>query len=180
MEDAVCSVCGYTEKAKGHQYVDGVCTVCGKSTFQAQQEDATRTTTSVVSEVESTLPRLDPTPFTKYGETIRSLIQTAHDEADDSIFAPREDGVSLAQSSTENLRAAQAQIDEAIALCKTDDRLSAVSTALTAVAKAIKESASVKEFYDDTFLNRMTAVRSDCTKGLEAMKPYLRQRRDEE
>ncbi len=172
-QDAVCSVCGYTEKAKGHQYENGVCTVCGKTTVQAQQEEATRTTVPVsATEVESTLPAIDVDSLTMYAETIRTLLQTAHDEADASISAEAEKGRELALSSTENLREAQKQIEEAAALCKDDSRLKAASDALSSVSKAIEKSAAVKSFYDSSFLNSVKTIRADCTNGLEALKSF--------
>ena len=174
-QDAVCSVCGYTEKAKGHQYVDGVCTVCGKTEPPAQNEDATRpsTTVSVSStEVETTMPPIDIAALTQYGEAIRAHLQAAHDDADASISASAEEGRALAQSATENLRAAQTQIDEAFAMCKADARLKAASDALNAVSSAIRKSAAVTTFYDATFLKTVTTIRADSTKGLDALKTY--------
>lgn len=170
--DAVCSVCGYTEKAKGHNYVEGVCTVCGKTQFEAQQEEATRTTATVTTEVETTLPAIDTQTLTQYAEAIRGFLLTAHDEADASISVHAEEGRGLALSATENLRSAQAQIDEAITFCKSDARLKAASDALTAVGNAIRKSAAVTSFYDDTFIKSVTTIRADSTKGLDALKAY--------
>ena len=171
-EDAVCSVCGYVEKAKGHNYVDGVCTVCGKTAEDVRREDATRTTTALVTEVETTLPEIDVAALTQYGETIRTYLQTAHDEADASISASAEEGKTLATSATENLRAAGSQIDEAILLCKSDKRLKPALDALNAVGNAIKKSAAVQSFYDSTFIKSVTTIRADSTKGLDALKAY--------
>ncbi len=171
-EDAVCSVCGYTEKAKGHIYVDGVCTVCGKTVRQAQQEDATRTTTANTTEVETTLPEIDTETLTRFGETIRAYLQSAHDKADTSISAPSEEGRALALEATDDLRAAQTQIEEAIAFCKSDARLKPASEALTAVGKAIQKSAAVQSFYDSTFIKSITTIRADSTKGLTALQSY--------
>lgn len=171
-EDAVCSVCGYTEKAKGHNYVDGVCTVCGKTMMQAQQEDATRTTTALATEIETTLPELDTDALTQYGASIRTLLQSAHDKADDSITESAETGRALALESTEDLRAAQTQIEEAIAFCRSDTRLKTAADALTAVAKTIQQSAKVNSFYDSTFLKTITTIRGDCTKALNQLSAY--------
>lgn len=170
--DAVCSVCGYTEKAKGHQYVDGVCTVCGKTTFQAQQDDATRTTTAESTEVETTLPEIDVDQLNAFAGSIRTLLQTAHDSADASISASAEEGRALALSATDSLREAQALIEEAAAYCKTDARLKPAGDSLSAVGKAIQSSAAVKSFYDSTFIKTVTTIRADSTKALNALAAY--------
>lgn len=171
-EDAVCSVCGYTEKAKGHNYVDGVCTVCGKTMVQAQHDDAMRTTTAVTTEVETTLPPVNTEPLKKYSETIRTLLQTAHDEADAAIKLTGDESRENAASATENLREAHAQIDEAVALCKTDARLKDAADALETVKKTTRRSAAVQTFYDSTYLETITNVRADCTDGLKALKKF--------
>ena len=171
-EDSVCTVCGYTVKAEGHKFVEGICTVCGKSTYQAQKDEATRTTTAASTEVETTLPALNKTQLLQYGETIRTHLQKAHDDADASIPVSMEEGVVLATSATESLREAQAVINEAIAYCKNDPRLKAASDALAAAGSAIKKSASVTSFYDSTFIKSVTTIRADSTKGLESLNAY--------
>ena len=172
MQDAVCSVCGYTVKAAGHQYVDGVCTVCGKTIRQAQQEEATRMTTSLSTKAETTLPELNVDILTQYSETIRMHLQKAHDDADASITAPAEQGRELALSATDSLRQAQTVIEEAIQVCRNDTRLKAAADSMSAVGAAIKKSAAVTSFYDSTFLKSITTIRADSTKALDALKKY--------
>ena len=171
-EDSVCSVCGYTVKAKGHQFVDTVCSVCGKTMFEAQQAEAARSTTLPSTEPESTLPAIDKTKLKQYGTSIREYLQTAHDEVDDAITKPGVEGRELALHATEELRKAQALIDEAKEFCKSDARLKQLSDTLSSAEQAIRTSASLTADDDLSSLNRLTKMRADCTAGLEAVQSY--------
>lgn len=171
-QDAVCSVCGYTEKAKGHQFQNGVCTVCGKTLTQASSEDATRTTTAAVTQTETTQPPLDLTALQAYGDTLQTLLQQAHDEADNAIGASGDERKTLAVSAVGHLAQAVDTVEEAAALCNADARTKALADKLTAVKKAIQNSATLQNFYDSSFINTMVTVRADSTAGLNALKAY--------
>ena len=171
-EASVCSVCGYTEKAKGHQFENGVCTVCGKTTIQASQDAASTTGTTAVTEVETTAVPLDIAALQGYAETLETLLNQAHDEADDAIDAPAETRQTIARSAVAHLSQAMQILDEATAKCNEDARTKPLAEKLTAIQKAIRKSAAIQNFYDSSFTNTMVTVRADSTAGLNALKAY--------
>ncbi|MBQ7543233.1 MAG: hypothetical protein IJT44_13180 [Clostridia bacterium] len=170
MTDAVCSVCGYTVKANGHQYDEnGICTVCKKSKQQAQKDDLTQVSETANETVtETTTAALELEPLLEYVTSVREHLQSAHDESDAAMSTQGDEGQALARSSVDHLAKALEISEEAIALCKTDARLKSVSDAFSDLSRTIRNSASIQNFYPNTYIRTLMTIRSDSTNGLEA------------
>ena len=171
-EDAVCTVCGYTEKAKGHTFENGVCTVCGKTTGQAQADDATRTTVLPTTEIETTQEPVDIELLESYGTRLAALLEQAHTDADDAIGLAGEESRKRGQAAVDGLRSCMELTDEAIEYCSGDARLKSAAEKLTAIQNAIRKSAGIQSFSDAEFIKTMVTVRADCTAGSKACTAY--------
>ena len=165
-QDAVCTVCGYTVKAPGHHFENGICTVCGQTRVEASRAESSR---AVLTGTQTeTQPLIDKTLPEQYAQTIETHLQTAHDQADASIGESVDTRAQTLSGAIDELKVVMETLDEADALCAADARFQPLQPSLTAIRKAIRESAAASSLNGD-LIKKAISVRSDSTKALEAL-----------
>ena len=171
-QDSVCTVCGYTVKAKGHMFEDGVCTVCGLTVAEASRADASvQASLAAESETQTTEPPIDADTLLRYADTMEALLQDVHDAADDSISKTADERAQILTQAVAHLQTVLDTVGEAEQFCASDARLNSVKKTLEPIRKAIRSDATIRSFGGDSVKTAVT-VRADATTALKALAAY--------